>query len=236
MTLAGGSTESGASLPIWGQVLLTLVVATVPALIGWFAGRSDRKLAREAAAEAAADARGAQASAEELERLRRLEDRVREAKVDAYMPLIKTIGAMFESAAGERTKAQQAKLDQNFKDAMNTFWSKGLIYSSDQSQRAFARMMQAAYGDAPSTVALRLTSEFILSARRDLGDDRSETTPTEIWAPKLTDLFNSDNPVAGFDSLSFTELITREGWTPPWAGSALEHRPGELQPPASRGS
>lgn len=111
---------------------------------------------------------------------------------------------------------------------MNDFWREALTYASDDCQRAFGRMMQGAFNDAPGPVIMRLYAEFVIAARRDLGDESSRLTPTEVFAPKLTDLFTAeDSTVFGFDRGTIRDLADRHSWPVPWAGSLLEHRPDE---------
>lgn len=223
--------DQSTALPLWAQLLLTVALAAIPAVISWLVSRQDRELTKASAEQASLDAQAARASSEEMERLRRLDQRVREAKVETYLPLIKLMGKMFDGPLDAKSPAERARLDQSLRDAMANSWSLGLIYSSDRVQRAFGRMMQGTFAAAPISIVLRLFSEFILAARRDLGDDRSQTTATEIWAPKLNDLFG-ESPIAGFDTLSFAELAARESWSPPWSGTHLEHRDDEeLTPP-----
>lgn len=102
---------------------------------------------------------------------------------------------------------------------MNEFWREALAYASDDCQRAFGRMMQGAYGDAPGPVIMRLYAEFVVAARRDLGDESSLLTPTEVFAPKLTDLFTAkDTDVFGFDRGTFSALRHAMGGPCPGLG------------------
>ncbi len=102
---------------------------------------------------------------------------------------------------------------------MNEFWREALAYASDDCQRAFGRMMQGAYGDAPGPVIMRLYAEFVVAARRDLGDESSLLTPTEVFAPKLTVLFTAkDTDVFGFDRGTFSALRHAMGGPCPGLG------------------
>lgn len=215
------------SLPLWAQILVTLLVAAIPAFISWNISRQSRKDAKEAVERATAQAEDARQSAAEMERLRRLEDRTREAKVAAYTPLLQATGKMFEGGSVSKRPADEVKQQRLLLDAMNNFWVKGLMYASDPAQRAFGRMMQAAFADAPSAITLRLYSEFILAARRDLGDDRTTTTASEVWAPKLNDLYSSASVLDGFDTMRFDDLARKSEWEPPWKGTTLAHREDE---------
>lgn len=224
--MTAATDNAAAVMPWWGTALIALVSASIPALISYLASRENRQQAKNSAQAALKQADDARASAEEIERLRRLEDRVRDAKVKAYMPLIKVIGQLMQGGPS-RNASEQARLDQNLRDAINNFWMEGIVYSSDRMQRAMGRLMQGTFTDAPPAVVLRLASELLLAARLDLGDDRSEISLTEIWAPKIKDLFSGEHSMTGFDQVPFSELARREGWQAPWRGSVLDHRDEE---------
>ncbi|MDE9365053.1 hypothetical protein PZ938_05485 [Luteipulveratus sp. YIM 133132] len=223
-SLVQSTESSGSGLPVWGQILLTVVVAAIPAVVSWRASRETRRQAAASAERAANEAASARVSTEEIERLRRLEARVGEAKVKAYLPLIEVLGKLLDSGNESRTVAQQAKFNDDLQTQIKKFWNMGLIYSSDEVQRAFGRMMQASYASAPVVITMRVVSEFMLAVRRDLGDETSGATLVDVWAPRLSDLFDQSSPIAGFESLDFSELAERQGWTPPWLGTSLEHQ------------
>lgn len=209
------------------EILVALIAATIPAALGYLASRSNLRQSREAAQRASKDAESARASVEEQERLRRLEERVRDSKSKVYAPMLDAIGSLLLAGTDEtKGPGQAAKDHRRLQDATNNFWRDSLIYSSDRSQRAFARFMQGTYHDAPPPLLLRLYAEWIIGARTDLADERTSLSPAEVWAPKLTDVFSNDQHHA-LRNAPFTEVTKEFDWQPSWAGTVLAHRPEE---------
>lgn len=213
---------------MWTEAVVPLLAAAIGAGGSFLAARASAKRAAEAADRATREAEAARQSSREVERLRRLDSRVQEARVKAYSPMLKALSDLLSKTGDEKTIAQAKKDSEHLLRVMNEFWREALVYASDDCQRAFGRMMQGAYGDAPGPVIMRLYAEFVIAARRDLGDESSLLTPTEVFAPKLTDLFTAkDSDVFGFDRGTFSALAARHRWPVPWAGSLLAHRPDE---------
>lgn len=231
-------TENG--LPWWivlTSVLVPLLVAGIPAFVGWQASRTNRDAAQLSAEAAEKQAAESRQSTEEIERLRLLERRVSERKTDAYAKFVPAFARLFAPDAKNATAPQKAKTTQALLDASNNFWHESLVYSSDDVQRAFARAMQGAFHDAPPVVTMRLFGELVIAIRLDMWGGSSELTVTDVWAPKIRDLFSynwSDNvPFHEAATMPFDQLCGIVGWQRPWQNSPLEHRAGEGNEPTS---
>jgi hypothetical protein len=220
--LATGTSESAGSVPWWvGGLLVPLVVATLGVITSWLVARNQRLAAKESAQTAERVAVEARTSAEEMERLRMLEERLREHKANVYAKFLPDVVAVFTRDGTQKTKAQQAKETTAMLKAANTFWHESLVYSSDEAQRAFARFMQASFHSAPPVISLRLFGEMVIAVRREFWGEASELTTTDVWAPKINDLYSEEwldgMTFAQADALPFDELCRLAQWTPPWA-------------------
>lgn len=219
--LAAGASESAGDVPWWvGGLLVPFVVAVLGVVTSWLVARNQRLAAKESAGTAERVAAEARTSAEEMERLRILEERLREHKANVYAKFLPDVVAVFNRDGTQKTPTQQAKETTAMLKAANTFWHESLVYSSDEAQRAFARFMQASFHSAPSVISLRLFGEMVIAIRREFWGEASELKSTDVWAPKINDLYSKkwidDMTFAQADALPFDELCKRAGWTPPW--------------------
>jgi hypothetical protein len=89
------------------------------------------------------------------------------------------------------------------------------IVGSDDAVRAFHNMMQGAFHNAPAQVTLRLYAEFLLAARRDMGDNLSTLTGAELLGIRVNDLYDTPENL-DMARMSFDELCAKHGWNPPW--------------------
>lgn len=180
------------SPPLW----VTLVVVLIPFL--------GTVVAAVIASRSASSARESEA---EVERLRRLELRVAEERLNVYRPMLDTYGRALGGATDELTERLQ--------DIFPGFATWISIYGSDDAVLAFNRLMQCAYHDAPSAVIVRAYADFVLAARRDLGDGDTTTTAVDVMGIRLNDLYQGQL----IDDLrdDFEAVASRHGWTPPWS-------------------
>lgn len=75
--------------------------------------------------------------------------------------------------------------------------------------------MQGAFHDAPGHITLRLYAEFVLAARRDMGDSSSQATPADVLGLRLNDLYK-DPKIRLIAELPFDELCREYDWSIPW--------------------
>ncbi|MBO0611108.1 hypothetical protein [Myceligenerans salitolerans] len=179
----------------WQSAALAFVLVAIPAAISLWAAISSRRSAVES-----------RASQDESARLQRLEARVSVQKYDVYSSIIVTLGKAL--APGNKPE----DLDIN---AIGKFQTWAVIYASDGALGAFGRFMQGTFANAPARVLLRLYSEFVIEARKDMGDETTQATPVDILAPRLKDLYTNKEMTAIF-TLPFEELCLKENWSAPW--------------------
>lgn len=185
------------------SVVRAITLAAVPAAIALLAAYFSYRSARDA-----------RTSQEEVARLQRLEARVSAQKYEIYAPVLDTFGAIL---------SRNSSKDGIDFAVFEKFQTWATIYASDAALRSFARYQQAVFDDAPSHIMLRLYSEFLLEARRELGDEATLATPSDMVVVKLKDLFTRDDMLAIF-TLPFNELCENYDWAPPWTrngGSTL---------------
>ena len=151
-------------------------------------------------------AREARQSEAEAERLRRLEDRVSTRKAKVYEPIIETLDLLVSGRPPDDSDTR-----------VNEFRRWVAIYGSDEANRAFWRFMQSTYVSAPAPILTRMYVEFVLEARRDLGDDQTKLTPVDYFASKITDLFTDDDPTY-YEAVTadLDVLFAQHNWIPPW--------------------
>lgn len=180
---------------------MALVLAAIPAGIAWWSALQARRSADRA--------RSAQ---EESARLERLEGRVSAQKYEVYSPLITVLG----NALSPGTVTDNSEL----MSAMTKFQTWATVYASDAALTAFGRMMQATFHDAPSRVLIRLYADFVLEARKDMGDESSKVTVLEVLAPRIRDLY-TDEEMKSL-RLPFREVCRQNDWTPPWDSTSVD--------------
>ena len=71
-------------------------------------------------------------------------------------------------------------------------------------------------GNPPMPVLMRMVAEFTLAARRDMGDAGTATTPLEVFAPKIDDLFGDELDAYEALTLPLDALFRKHGWAAPW--------------------
>ena len=101
-------------------------------------------------------------------------------------------------------------------EAMVNFDSWVMIYGSDEAVVAWQRLKQASFNDAPASLFVRLYSDFVLAARRDLGNPSTAVDRIELLAIKLNDAYTSSTLPSGLFSEDFETLAAQLKWPVPW--------------------
>ena len=185
----------------WQAAALAVGIAAMPVVAAWRAAVLARRSAERA-----------RVSQDESARLQRLEARVSGQKYEMYFPLIDVLGRLLTPGVKPSNEELLA--------AMTGFQTWAGIYASDGALRAFGRMMQGSFWDPPPLVMLRLAAEFMLEARKDMGDESTTATVEDILAPRVKDLYSSDQMAALL--LPFDDLCERMAWVPPWSLAEIE--------------
>lgn len=120
---------------MWTDIVIPVLLAGITAGTGYLATRSSARRAGDAADRATREAKAARESTHEVERLRRLDDRVREARVKVYSPMLKVLGSALSNRGGVKSATQTAKDEAQLLSVMNDFWRDALVYASDDGQR-----------------------------------------------------------------------------------------------------
>ncbi|GAA3730238.1 hypothetical protein HDA32_006000 [Spinactinospora alkalitolerans] len=179
--------------PVW----VTLTVAAAAALA-----------AVVSAIIAALSARTTKTKELEAGRVRDLESRISEKKYDTYKPAIDVFGRMLDKDGRENLDLKEV----NKKILDFRTWI--TIYGSDGAVRSFNNFMQASFNSAPPTILLRLFSDFVLEARRDIGNPDTDLTVNDVLASRIKDLYSGSD--LGNIQDSIEDLSESYGWTPPW--------------------
>ena len=192
-------------------------VATVSSVVAaWLATRSARA-ARQGELEAA--------------RIRDMENRISERKYEVYKPMLDYIGHIFSQQSEE---SKQAIADQAAVNKIYVDFSRWLaIYGSDEALTAYHNLMQGMSYGAPLLVLNRLITDFLLAARRDIGNSGSRTSETELFtvAFRLNDFYSQEDLARQIMRLPLKKALKKAGWSPPW--SSKKAVPNANQPPGA---
>ena len=170
-----------------------IAVAGVPAFVS-LAG----------AAVASFEARRARLAEQELERLRQLEERVSAHKYEVYEPMIEMLDQLTSDVSVDDSEIRFTEFRR---------WI--MIFGSDETVVADGRLMQCLFEHAPAGILLRMYAEFVLAARRDMGDSNSDITALDFYAAKVNDLYAGRvNYEVQADPLD--RVFDRLGWVAPW--------------------
>lgn len=189
--------------PMWASFL----VAGIPAVAAI--------VAAVIAAIAASSAKKSEAKALHV---RDLENRIAERKFKVYEPMIELLRRLIDPQEASAVVAKQAE----FRQKLSEFSAWIAIYGSDDAVTYFQRFMQCTYHSAPVHVLLRMYSEFVLAARRDMGYPETRVTGEHILGIRLSDIY-AGKWIDTF-TLPLGELYAREDWKAPW----------EAAPPATK--
>jgi hypothetical protein len=75
--------------------------------------------------------------------------------------------------------------------------------------------MQTTYAQAPPEIMIRMYVQFLLAARRDMGDPDTKLGNLEALAPRINDLYENRSYYAAV-ALPIERLYQTYNWTPPW--------------------
>lgn len=169
---------------------------------------------------AARSARTSKKAEIDASRIRDLEARLDERKYEMYKPMIQMMMDLLTSDTEPSTQEanRHAEQDQNLDNlsVLQEFATWITIFGSDEAVRSFHNFMQGMYTDAPAEVIFRLYSEFILAARRDMGDTESKVTRAEIIGMRVKDLYEGDHHMLEAVTVPLRVLAERSGWSIPW--------------------
>jgi hypothetical protein len=197
---------------VWTAVGSVAAVGSV--IAAWLATRSAHA-ARQGELEAA--------------RIRDLENRISERKYEVYKPMLDYIGHIFSQPNEEsrRALADQAAVTKVYVD-----FSRWLaIYGSDEALTAYHNLMQGINYGAPPLMLNRLMTDFLLAARRDIGNSASKTRQTELFtvAFRITDFYDQGDLAGQIMRLPLKKALKKAGWSPPW--SSMKAGPPVVQTP-----
>jgi len=164
---------------------------------------------------AANSAKNARATERETARLQFLEQRLSQRKNDVYQEQIDLLGRLLGP--------EEQRLGLDDADTMQKFQAFSAwigIVGSDEAVRAWSKLMQCTFHDAPPAVMLRLYADFQLAARRDLGDPDTSLTPVELMAIRIKDLYDDPDYFISM-SRPFSEVCALNGWAIPWTQEPL---------------
>jgi hypothetical protein len=144
------------------------------------------------------------------QRVIELEKRLATSRLDVFKPMLETMAQMLEPSPDPQVQTERQA---DMLSALKSFATWVQIYGSDESVRVFHHFMHAAYHTAPPEVFIRLYGQFVLAARRDLGDSNTEVDLVDLLGIRLKDIY------AGYADrlrLSDEDYYRNVEWTPPW--------------------
>lgn len=175
-------------------------------------------LSAGAAIYAAWAAAKAKASEVEATRLRELEQRLSERKMEIYGRIMAALGNLLipEEARRLAPKAPKNKPSgDSLESAIFDFMNDVVIYGSDDVLQAFTRFRIASDANPPAPVIIRLVSDFMLAIRRDLDGGQSAVTGLEVIGMRINGLYDESNTIAALTE-PFEVVCAQNEWTPPW--------------------
>lgn len=179
------------TLPLWIQILTIALPAVVSIFAAIWAARSAVR---------------ARAAEHEAARLRALEERIAQKKFELYQPMLQALGAMMTPGRSESALASAG-------EAMPDFQTFVSVWGSDDAVRAFYKFRVASSTNPPPMIIIRLVSDFMIEARRDLAWPNTELTGREVigmrineTTPELEEALTSD----------FEALARKYDWRAPW--------------------
>ena len=175
-------------------------------------------LSAGAAIYAAWAAAKAKASEVEATRLRELEQRLSERKMEIYGRIMAALGNLLtpEEARRLAPKAPKNKPGgDSLESAIRDFMNDVVIYGSDDVLRAFTRFRLASDTNPPAPVIIRLVSDFMLAIRRDLDGGQSAVTGIEMIGMRINGLYDEPKVIAALRE-PFEVVCDQNEWTPPW--------------------
>jgi hypothetical protein len=149
----------------------------------------------------------------QAQRISELENRISNRKYEVYRPMIELLARIVTQADG-LTPA-------NVGPQMINFSAWLAIYGSNEAIVAFRNFRQASFKEGvPPVIYIRLYGEFVVAARRDIGQSDSETTLVNVLGMIASDLYTDQNVYEAL-SLPFDEVCRRQGWRAIWTEEAI---------------
>lgn len=145
-------------------------------------------------------------SDQEAQRTRDLESRISERKFETYKPMIDRLQKMLDG--GLQNDSDVAEM----KEEMTQFATWIGVWGSDEAIRAYHNFTQAAFHDAPPAIMMRFYGDFLLEARRDLGNPDSQVQRQHLLGMRITDIYDMSDTI----DPCLQEVCNRAGWEPPW--------------------
>lgn len=185
---------------------------------GWIPTVFAAVISALAAIYAAWEAAKAKASEVEATRLRELEQRLSERKMEIYGRIMAALGNLLTPEEARRL-APKAPKNKSGGDSLDSaifdFMNDVVIYGSDDVLRAFTRFRLASDTNPPAPVIIRLVSDFMLAIRRDLDGGQSAVTGVELIGMRINGLYDEPKVIAALRE-PFEVVCTQNEWTPPW--------------------
>lgn len=148
----------------------------------------------------------------DAERVRELEGRISERKYAVYEPFIN----LFADVFSQRNVPTQEILHKKLQDFAT--WIS--IYGSDEAVKSFHNFAQATYSDAPGPILLRLYGDFMVAARKDMGNNNTGVYREHVLGMRITNIYTYPDII----DQSFEEVCERLDWQPPWLSSDVTPR------------
>jgi hypothetical protein len=162
----------------------------------------------------------------ELEQIRILEARVASLKTDVYRPMVNALNdALAPDSATQSVGARGAKPKRSTSDHLaattHEFAAWLAIVGSDDAVRTFHNFLQSAFHDAPPAILLRMYAEFVLAARRDMGDQNTAVGVADVLGMRITDLYD-DPDLRSLHIGTLQDLADDLEWKIPWTASSTD--------------
>jgi hypothetical protein len=179
------------TLPLWIQILTIALPAVVSVFAAVWAARSAGR---------------ARAAEHEAARLRALEERIAQKKFELYQPMLEALGGMMTPGRTEVALAGAG-------DIMSDFQTFVSVWGSDDAVRAFYRFRTASSTNPPPMIIIRLVSDFIIEARRDLAWPSTTLTGREVMGMRINEYSPELEEAL---TLPFDALASKYAWRAPW--------------------
>jgi len=182
------------TFPLWLQIVTIVLPATVSVFAAVWAARSAGR---------------ARTAEHEATRLRALEERVAQKKFELYQPMLESLGDMMTPGRSEAALERAGEVMPNFQ----TFIS---VWGSDEAVKAFYRFRVASSTNPPAMIMIRLVSDFMVEARRDLAWPATQLTGVEVMGMRINE---SSSELEDALTLEFDALALKYEWQAPWANN-----------------
>ncbi|MEV5962742.1 hypothetical protein AB0L70_13325 [Kribbella sp. NPDC051952] len=159
-------------------------LASIPAVVSIFAATTAARSARKTKQLELLSARKTKELELQAQRIRDLENRLAEKKYSTYQPMTDTFSKMIDPRMAKALRTDDLLEEFRKFDA----WI--AIYGSDDALQAWHNFRQGSYHDAPALVLMRLYSDFVMAARRDMGNPDTSVSGFEVIGMRISDLYS----------------------------------------------